>query len=436
MRILLVSHGYPPFGLTGVERVTEQTALALSTAGHEVTVLSRRPTAAPPLPSLERTRHRGGVEIVMIAGGGAPPGGPFPGFQDRLEQIFERLLLELLPDVVVIGHLTTHSPGYISVAHRWRIPVVMELHDFYAVCERAHLERPTGELCDGPEGGRACARHCFPGQEDALERWALRTHLFRHAVTEADALIAPSEFVADYFRRRHGPGVPIRVIPNGVAFKTSPAPIPPTRNGPLHFASLGPVTQHKGVHLVVEALRKARLSAARYTLFGPVGQPHMRELREAADRVGGLELRSYGPYEPAMLPLLLSDVDCVIVPSVVWETFSIVAREAMACGVPVIASRLGALTEAVRDGENGLLFNAQATADLAAILQGLDADRSALTRLRLGIKPTDWITASERATRLEDVLAEVVAKGVGQSEMETADSELGVLRGVLTSSSS
>src|SRR5271167_593703 len=104
MRILLVSHGYPPFGLAGVERVTEQTGLALTAAGHEVTVLSRRLTPAPPLPSVERTRHRGGVDVVMIAGGGAPPGGPFPGFQDRLEQIFERLLIELLPDVVVIGH--------------------------------------------------------------------------------------------------------------------------------------------------------------------------------------------------------------------------------------------------------------------------------------------------------------------------------------------
>lgn len=185
MRVLLVSHGYPPFGLAGVERVTERTARALTAAGHSVTVLSRRTTPAPPLPSVERSRLQDGVNVVMVSGGGMAPGGPFPGHQDRLERIFERLLLELLPDIVLIGHLKTHSPGYVSIAHRWRIPVVMELHDFYTVCERAHLERPSGELCKGPEGGRACAQHCFPQQEDAEGRWALRTHLFRWALDRA-----------------------------------------------------------------------------------------------------------------------------------------------------------------------------------------------------------------------------------------------------------
>jgi glycosyltransferase involved in cell wall biosynthesis len=432
MRILLVSHGYPPFGVAGVERVTEQTGLALAAEGHEVTVLARRPTPAPLLPKIERTRHKDGVDVVMIAGGGAPPGGPFPGFQDRLERIFERLLLERQPDVVVIGHLTTHSPMYISIAHRWRIPVVMELHDFYTVCERAHLQRPTRELCSGPEGGRACARHCFPDQKDALLRWSLRTYLFRQAVSEADAIIAPSEFVADYFRRRQGQSIPIQVIPNGVAFGNDRLPAPKPRKGSLHLASLGPVTPHKGAHVAVEALRRASLPAARYTLFGAVEQPYMRELRGAAARVDGLELRSYGPYEPASLPLLLADVDAVVIPSVVWETFSIVAREAMACGLPVIASRLGALPEAVREGENGLLFAAQATSELAVILQTLDADRSALTRLSEGIRRTDWITVGERARRLEEVLERVRAKGIQRAHIDT-ESELGALRTLLAS---
>ncbi len=201
MQILLVSHGYPPFGLAGVERVTERSARALAAAGHSVTVLSRRTTPAPPLPSIERSRLQDGVNVVMVSGGGMAPGGPFPGHQDCLERIFERLLLELLPDVVLIGHLIDHSPEYVSIAHRWQIPVVMELHDFYTVCERAHLERPEGALCEGPEGGRACARHCFPAEDGAVGRWALRTQLFRSALARADVLICPSQFVADYFRR-------------------------------------------------------------------------------------------------------------------------------------------------------------------------------------------------------------------------------------------
>ena len=73
---------------------------------------------------------------------------------------------------------------------------------------------------------------------------------------------------------------------------------------------------------------------------------------ERAGLIGALSIETAARY------LNARDVDAVIIPSLVWETYSIVAREAMACGVPVIASRIGALPEAVRDGENGLLFDA------------------------------------------------------------------------------
>jgi glycosyltransferase involved in cell wall biosynthesis len=435
----MVSHGYPPWGLAGVERVTQQSARALSEAGHDVTVLSRKVTPAPLLPAAERPRRRDGVQVVMVGGGGEPHGGPFPGHQDRLERIFEQLLLEVLPDVVVMGHLFAHSPGYVQVAHRWRIPVVLELHDFYTVCERAHLERPSGELCRGPEGGRACARHCFAEQEDAAGRWALRTHLFNLAARNAEALVCPSRFVADRFHELGVARERVEVIPNGIAFAEHPVaagvkPAARSPREPLHLASLGVATPHKGQHIVVEALRKARLRAVRYTLFGALTQPYARDLRRTADRSKSVELRTYGPYDPSSLPELLADVDAVIVPSLVWETFSIVAREALACGVPVIASRLGALPEAVREGENGLLFTPGATSELAELLQRLDADRPALARLRDEIRPTDWISVEERTGRLEAVLEHVRAQGATWSDTETEQPDLGALRTLLTAS--
>src|SRR4029077_79604 len=248
--------------LAGVERVTQQTARCLSEAGHEVTVFSRRTTPAPSLPRLERARRMDGVQVAMVSGGGNPPGGPFPGRHDRLERIFEQLLLEVLPEVVVVGHLFAHSPGYVQVAHRWRIPVVLELHDFYTACERAHLERPSGDLCEGPEGGRACAQHCFSEQADAAGRWALRTHLFNLALTQADALVCPSRFVADYFGELRIDQEQVHVIPNGIACQGRRSGMHSVRatrspSEPLHLASLGVATPHKGQHIVVDALRKA-----------------------------------------------------------------------------------------------------------------------------------------------------------------------------------
>jgi glycosyltransferase involved in cell wall biosynthesis len=431
MRILLVTHRYPPLGVAGVERLSEQTAVALKANGHDVTVLTRYEGPVPPSAKLERTSRRG-VEVLMISGGGTSYG-RFPSGGPMLERLFERTLLEVNPDVVLISHLINHSPLYLATARRWGVPVVLELHDFYVACERAHLERPSGELCRGPEAGLACATHCFGHEPLARERWALRTHVFRHAVEQAAALTCPSEFVADYFREMFGRRLPpLYVIGNGVEVSETSGRRTATADGPLHLACVGMVASHKGVHVILEALRLAKLGSVRLTLFGAVVQPYFGSLLQTAASIEDLEFRAYGKFEPRDLPTLLGDVDAVVVPSVVWETYSVVAHEVLACGIPVIASRIGALPEAVRPGENGLLFEAGTAIDLATLLQIVDSDRDSLARLRAGIRPSDWISVADRTRRLETVLEEAIAgddSGAHPAGGELA--ELSTLRDIL-----
>lgn len=410
MRVLLVTHRYPPFGLTGVERLCQQTATALRAAGHDVTVLMRRETFAPPIPKLEESK-RDGIRLVMVSGGG-PAHERFPKLGPWLDRCFERTLLDVDPDVVLISHLMNHSPAYVAIARRWGVPVVMELHDFYMACERAHLERTSGEHCQGPEGGRACATYCFAEQRRPLERWALRTHAFRRALEQADALIAPSRFVADYFSTSFGVGTAARlhVLGNGIGFDPAASrPATGSEVEPLRLACIGVVAHHKGTHIVLEALRRAQLGSVRLTLFGAITQPYFGEMLAQADALEGLRLYGYGPFAPAELPMLLGDVDAVLVPSLVWESYSIAAREALACGIPVIASRIGALPEAVHDGENGLLFEPGSANQLARILHDIDADRSRLGELRRGIRAGDWISVEDRTRALEGLLEDVVA---------------------------
>jgi glycosyltransferase involved in cell wall biosynthesis len=64
-------------------------------------------------------------------------------------------------------------------------------------------------------------------------------------------------------------------------------------------------------------------------------------------------------------------MDYLVVPSVWYETYSLVAQEALGAGVPVVASHLGALTERVREGETGRLFEPGDSADLARVLAHL-----------------------------------------------------------------
>jgi glycosyltransferase involved in cell wall biosynthesis len=429
MRVLLVCHGYPPDGIAGVERLSAQTAEALARRGHEVTVLTARPGERPASPVLRRDT-RAGIPVVAVAGGASTPEA-FPGHEPRLETIFERMLVETAPDVVLATHLMHHSPGYVRVAHRLGIPFALELHDFFMLCPRAHLLRRNGDLCGGPEGGSACARHCFGDQHDPQLRWSLRSESFAAAVRDADAVLAPSRLVADAFSSRRG-GAEISVVPNAVADFGPVLRTESDRGGPLHLASIGVTVEHKGFQTVVEALRLARLPAVRYTIFGAALAPLCFDLLRAGDEIEGLELRLYDRFEPHHLPVLLADVDALAIPSLVPETYSIVAREGLACGIPLIAAAIGALPEAVREGENGWLFEPGDAAGLALLLQRLDRDREMLARAAQGADEEAVVSVSQRTDAVESILRSAVAGG--PRDDAPGRDELGLMREALVES--
>jgi glycosyltransferase involved in cell wall biosynthesis len=426
LKILLVCHRYPPTGVAGVERLSAQAAETLTARGHEVTVLTRDPSDAPASLKLQR-EFRQGVPVHSIIGGGEAFE-RFPVQEPALERIFERVLIEGEPDVVLATHLLNHSPGYVSVAHRWRVPVVLALHDFFMLCPRVHLQRRSGELCPGPEGGQACAVHCFGDQPDPLLRWSLRAQSFGEALRAADRVTAPSRFLADAFAPLRGGGPPIEIVPNGVASLGPVLREAAPAHRPLNLASIGVTVEHKGFGTVLEALRLSRLPAATYTIFGVPLQPLARELQAAADRVAGLDLRLYGSFAPGHLPALLAEADALVVPSTVPETYSIVAREGFACGLPVLAAAIGALPEAIREGDNGFLFEPGNAVDLAALLQRLDEDRGLLRRAAAGIRDEDVSSVEEHCDLLEALLEETVGQAPAA---DRTGAELGLMREAL-----
>ncbi len=430
MNALIVTHGFPPHGVAGVERVAEQTARELAARGHTVSVLTRRPSPAPPTLRIEQER-RGDVEIHTVSGGGSAFG-RFPRYETAMERVFERTLAAVAPDVVLVSHLLHHSPLYVDVARRWGIPVVLELHDFFVACPLAHLRRTSGEACDGPEGGAACAHTCFASQDGAEARWALRFQEFRRALEHADVILAPSRYVADYFERWSGGRVAPRVLANGIVVRPMVAPRVRRRSGALSLASIGVVIEHKGQHVVVDAIRAAGLTDVRYTLLGLPVPDYTQELVRAADRVEGLDLRVHGEFFPEELPRLLEEVDAVVVGSIVPESFSIVAREAFACGIPVVAPAQAGLLEAVRDGDNGLHYQPGDVLGLAARLRSLQEDPELLDRLAAGIRPGDWISSEQRTEALVELLEELRSRPPASRPPRADDWSARTLRAVLS----
>jgi len=322
----------------------------------------------------------------------------------RLEQLFTMALIESSPDVVHINHLMGLSPRSIHIAHRLGAAVVVSLHDFYFVCPRVHLQKPGGDLCAGPNDGHECVKACFPAGSDGDRlRWGLRSMYFRRALTMADRTVCYSEYVGSYFRKALGHGTPIQVIPNGVL----PQAIYPRRLGrdrTLKLAYCGTVAPHKGPHILLEALRIAGLPTVNLLVVGHFTNPdYVRQLRETATTIPGLAMRMYGTYERRELSMLLQDIDCVVAPSLVPEAGPIVPREAMAGGIPVVVARLGALTELVREGENGFTFDPTRPEELAGILSRLAADEELRRVLSDGARKSSVTTVAEHTERIRSV---------------------------------
>jgi glycosyltransferase involved in cell wall biosynthesis len=243
-------------------------------------------------------------------------------------------------------------------------------------------------------------------------RWGLRATYFRRLLAVAQRVVCPSRYVVDYFAE-HGPdSARLRVVPNGIAI---PAADPATANvaepwsATFRVAFLGTVVPHKGVHTILDELDAARLDAVEVRVLGELGDPdYARALRARAAAIPGLRLHLYGGYGLAALPSLIDDVDCVVLASQVPESYSITTREALARGVPVVVARIGAVPEAVREGENGYTFDPARPGALAAVLQRLAGDPALRHRLRRGALATPRVTVADHAAIIRGIYDEAI----------------------------
>jgi N-acetyl-alpha-D-glucosaminyl L-malate synthase BshA len=181
----------------------------------------------------------------------------------------------------------------------------------------------------------------------------------RFGINQSDAVTAVSAYLAKATREDFRPEVEVRVIPNFIDGK---AFTPALRNPALravHAAPgeflLGHMSNFRRLKRIPDVIRTFHLVQkevpARLILMGDGV-----ELEPARHLVAALGLSRrvafLGP--AARVAEVLAQLDLFLLPSEI-ESFGLAALEAMACGVPVIATRVGGLPEVVEDGETGYL---------------------------------------------------------------------------------
>ena len=245
--------------------------------------------------------------------------------------------------------------SFLRAAREQRLPYIVTLTDFWFICPKIFLQTSTGSLCSGPEGGKACGRLC-PELPEQFVRQRLATA--KEILSGAKSVVSPSRFLAAAFTKEF-PGLRISIIGHGMdsgLLKQNTRRY--QKSVPVVFAYAGGFARHKGVDLLLKAFRKLPSKETRLKLYG--GYPHemeyAQELLKIAD--GDNRIEFCGTYKPAEVGEILKGVDVLVLPSIVYESYSLSLHEALACNVPVIGANVGAAVEEIKDSKNGFTFTA------------------------------------------------------------------------------
>ncbi|HHX42541.1 MAG TPA: glycosyltransferase family 4 protein [Chloroflexi bacterium] len=463
MKVILVSHHFPPGRLGGVELVTLRTAHWLQRCGHAVQVVAvERATEGAPDRVEARMDVYQGVPVVRLTIDLFAPGTPWEWRYRHpvLEAWFRNHLEKERPDVAHIQSCYLLTVGAIHAACDVGCTTVASLHDYWFLCPRLTMLRPDDTCCDGPDDPQACAwclmmerrryryleaathglsgavmtralrwigparRLAAPTDPATLQR---RRVVVREALARADALVTPSPYVRYLLQDQGLAPERVRLVQHGLVLPAEAAaarsdPPPPYAR---RFAYLGQVIAPKGLHLLLRAFRRLHAEQGEVTLdvYGDgLGLPYEQRVRALAGAREGVTW--HGRYAPEDVWRILRGVDVVVVPSLWREIGPLVMFEALAAGRPVVASDLPNMHFAVHHDENGLLFAPGDVGGLERQLRRLTREEGLMARLHDGIRPP---RTEERAmAELMTVYRQAMARGGRPARTGTAPrAELG-----------
>ncbi len=250
------------------------------------------------------------------------------------------------------------SPSLYWAAARAGVPVVQTLHNFRLLCPQAMLLR-DGRVCENCVGRMPLSgvlHACYRGSRAQTGAVSAMLVLHRGLGTWArkvDRFIALNKFCRTKFIEGGLPPERIVVKPN---FVDLPAPPPQERRGLLF---VGRLSLEKGTAVLVDAAQSLAPGSLRVAGTGPQA--------ESLLRVPAID--SLGTMGASQVTTEMVRSVALVMPSIWYENFPRTLVEAFACGLPVLASRIGALAELVEDGVTGLHFDPGNAADLASTMQ-------------------------------------------------------------------
>ena len=360
MKILLVHNRYRSTAPSGENRVVDQELAALAAAGQDVELFERRSDEIEDWPAWKKATLP--ARVVWN-----------PAAKRDLGETLRRFR----PDVVHVHNtFPVLSPSVLYACRDAGVPVVISLHNYKLLCASGDFFR-DGAVCHDCAGGNPLpgVRHrCYRGSALATASTVLNTRSHRRSWRD---LVSAFVFISESQRRllaglRFDPDRSF-VRYNYVPYD-GPVGLPGDGRKQRQVAYVGRLDAAKGAPLLMKGWDAYRAiagdDALRLVIAG--GGPMLDEVTAWAAERPSVELR--GLLSKPEVFELLGESRGVVLPSEWEETFGLVVVEAMAVGVPPLASAHGSFPELVTDGVDGALFDPGRPDDLGKLLLDVDTD--------------------------------------------------------------
>jgi glycosyltransferase involved in cell wall biosynthesis len=305
---------------------------------------------------------------------------------DSSYRMVKRLCFELRPDVVHVHNFWMRlSPSVYQASSEAGVPAVQTLHNFRLLCVRADFLRAGKPCTDCLHGSpwRGVAHRCYRDSFVASAAVARMIATHRKLQTwdrHVNAFVALSAHSKSKFVAGGMDPSKIFVKTNFLEDVGGQVADPPSASETIVFA--GRLSPEKGLDVLLKSWSIASRQRRSQLLIIGDGPLH-RELQEQAKSLDlppdSVCFAGAQPYERVIQEI--SRARAVVLPSLCFENCPRGVLEAFCCGRPVIASRIGALDEFVREFETGLKFETGNEQQLAAALSTILSEPDLADRL-------------------------------------------------------
>ncbi|RMG00703.1 MAG: glycosyltransferase [Nitrospirae bacterium] len=462
-KVLMVAHCFFPESVGGTEYYTLNLSKKLKERGWDVVVMAA-------LRDITQKRYKvleseyDGVRLIKIVNS--------PEFctkfteffiDHNVDYLFKRVLEAEEPDIVHFQHTAYLSARLPEIARQMGVPSLFTLHDYWYMCYRSQLIRPSEGICPGPSDGLYCATCFDPSHptQGGEPRFPLLNRMIqlpviralnlkerlpssvfpflkkvlyrrRYGYTSSSDTFMPSpdlwpimeqRFRMDFMRRQLGfpetvisPSIHLKkryekegfreilYIPHGFEPREKVRNIP--FSDKLVIAYLSNIVPFKGADVVLRELEHVKeRNRLKILLFGKVLDREYHEtLLKLAESYDDVQIEFMGTYKGEdELREILKGVHFVVFPSLWEENHPLVIREALLYGIPVISTSLGGAPEAIEDGVNGFIFNPYKEGELGSVLNRILESPDLVEKVTEGARRSKVMTIEQHVDEIESV---------------------------------